>query len=343
MTAAEKWRLVWKIVATVTPISALIGMVLGYFLGENNAASILAGGVIGALLSLEMTSFEVAWAVGLLPRGWREAPFLVVLFTRSLTWLFMIVVGIGIPLLLIARVSPDELVSGQFGWTVAATFVFAVILNFTLQVSRLLGPGVLSSLLVGRYYRPREETRIFLLVDLRGSSQIAEKLGNLRYHAFLKRFIADISTNGVRYGAEIHRYVGDEVILTWRQHEGAKSGACIKAALAMLDHFESAGPRYLREFGVEPAIWAGMHLGPVVTGEVGTVKHEIVYLGDTLNVAARIEQACRQFQRSFIASAAILDAVQMPKGAMAESLGEVELRGIGSSLELYAIVHTEKG
>ena len=113
-------------------------------------------------------------------------------------------------------------------------FVFALLINFTVQVDRLLGRGVLVSLLLGRYHRPREEVRIFLLVDLRDSSRIAEELGNMRYLAFLKRFIADISTSAIRFGGRIYRYVGDQVILTWKQVDGALRKSRLSVKLALL-------------------------------------------------------------------------------------------------------------
>jgi len=337
VSRSEQWQTVLRITVIVLPFSVLFGCVLGYFLGESDGTSVVAGGFIGGLLALGTVTFDVSWGVGLVSRRWREAPFLVILVTRSLVWLAIIVVGISVPLLLVAEVPTDELATAEMGWTVAATFAVAIAINFTLLIARLLGPGVLPSLLLGRYHRPREEVRIFLLVDLRESSGIAERLGNLRYHAFLKRFIADVSANAVRFGAEIHRYVGDEVILTWRAAEGLRNAACLRFAWAMQKHLDEAAPEYFAAFGVAPQTWAGMHMGPVVTGEVGTLKHEIVYLGDTLNTAARIEQACRTFQRPFLVSSAVVEKLDLPAEANAENLGPVELRGIGTPLELYAV------
>ena len=78
----------------------------------------------------------------------------------------------------------------------------------------------------------------------------------------------------------------------------------------------------------------------MVTGEIGNVKHEIAYLGDTLNTSARIEQACREFQRQFLASADVIEALELPAHVESESLGPIELRGIGSSVELLALTRT---
>jgi len=195
-------------------------------------------------------------------------------------------------------------------------------------------------LILGRYHRPREEVRIFLLIDLRGSTQITERLGNLRYHGFLKRFISDVTTSAMRHGGEVHRYVGDEIILTWKERKGLKDAACVKSVFAITDAFEAGGDEYMDDFGVVPSIWASLHIGPVVTGEIGNFKHEIAYLGDTLNTSARIEEACRQFQKPFLASADMVDALDLPSDVEAEGLGPIELRGLRSSIELFAITRT---
>lgn len=338
MTHAEKWRTLARILAITAPAGAVIGLGLGWLLGSAGP-SMAAGAVIGLLVTAGMVAFNVSWAIGLIPRGWREAPFLVVLLTRSLVWAAMIVVGVSLPLLTIAGLSVAELVDRQFVISIAASFVAALLFNFVAQVDRLLGRGVLVSLVLGRYHRPREEVRVFLLIDLRGSTQIAERLGNLRYHAFLSRFISDVTAAVLRYRAEVHRYVGDEVILTWTAEDGLRDARCINAAFAIADALDAAPTRatYEADFGVVPTFWAGLHLGPVVTGEIGTVKHEIVFLGDTLNAAARIQEASKELQRPVLASGEVISAVSLPDGVAAESLGKIDLRGVDGAMELFAL------
>ncbi len=337
VTRSEQWQIMARVLAAVTPLGALIGLIPGYFLGDGTTRSIVTGALIGFLIAAGMVAFDVGWAVGLIPRGWREAPFLVVLVTRSLAWLAIIVTTIAVPLLTIGGVAWNELVDPGLAWSVVISFVAALVINFIAQVNRLLGRGVLVGLILGRYHRPREEVRIFLFVDLRSSTQIAEKLGNLRYHAFLKRFVADVSTSALRHGADIHRFVGDEVVLTWTERKGLENAACIQTVFAMADAIDHSSGDYLAEFGAVPSFWAGLHMGPVVTGEIGTVKHEIVYLGDTPNTTARIEQACRDFERTFLASGDVVEAVTIPDGITVESLGPIDLRGVGNSVELFAL------
>lgn len=336
MTRAEKWQTVARVVAITAPFGVIVGVVLN-LPGNDGGRSLAAGGLIGLLITVGMVSFEVSWAVDLIPRRWKEASFLMILVTRSLVWLAIIVIGISVPLLAFNEAELKDLREPTVALSVGVSFVAALVINFIGQVNRLLGRGVLVRLILGRYHRPREENRIFLFIDLRGSTQITEQLGNLRYHGFLKRFIGDVTTSAMRFGAEVHRYVGDEIILTWKERRGLKDAACVRSVFAMADAFEQGSDEYMHEFGVVPSTWASLHIGPVVTGEIGNFKHEIVYLGDTLNTSARIEQACRQFQRPFLASASLVDALQLPSDLEAESLGPVELRGVNDPIELFAI------
>ena len=311
MTDAEKWRLLAKVLAFSVPGGLLIGLALGWFIG-GTGASLASGAVTGVLVSMGFVSFEVSWAFELIPRRWREAPFLVVILSRSLVWLAILVAGIGLPLSLIVRVSLSELVDQTFVTVVAVSFVAALVANFVGQVNRLLGRGVLVHLIVGKYHRPRQETRVFLLIDLRESTQIAERLGNLRYHNFLKRFIADVTASVWRYRGEVHRYVGDQVILTWSAEEGLRDARCVEVVFAIADRLEAARPVYEADFRTAPSFWAGLHVGPVVTGEIGTIKHEI-------------------------ASAEVIAAVDLPSELTSKSIGAIKLRGVEDSVELFAI------
>ena len=85
---------------------------------------------------------------------------------------------------------------------------------------------------------------------------------------------------------------------------------------------------------------AGLHCGPVVTGEMGSVRREIVFLGDTVNTAARIQELCRQTGDRVLASADLIDRLELPAGVAKRSLGDLRLRGKGADLALYALTKT---
>jgi len=66
---------------------------------------------------------------------------------------------------------------------IAAMLVWALMVGttqFMLQVSDKFGPGNLWRFIRGRYYQPRQEERIFMFLDLKSATTIAEKIGDER-------------------------------------------------------------------------------------------------------------------------------------------------------------------
>jgi len=125
--------------------------------------------------------------------------------------------------------------------------------------------------------------------------------------------------------------------VTWPLADGLKDARCLRACFKAKDRLAELGPAYQSEFGRSVEFRAGLHCGPVVVGEMGTVKKEIALLGDTLNTAARLVDACRDGGKSVIASAVLLDQLTLPHGITAQPLGPILLRGKESAVELFSM------
>ena len=210
--------------------------------------------------------------------------------------------------------------------------------NLLVGVNELLGPGVLFAFVGGRYAQPRREERVLLFIDMRSSTAIAERVGEERFLDLLNRFILDLSLAIVEAGGEIHKYVGDEVIVTWRLKPGANEARSVRACFAAYDRLVAQGPSYERDFGFRVDFRAALHCGTVVVGELGYLKKEIALIGDAMNTAARILEACRDTGCRVLASAALLERLAaLPAGVDARPLGPLPVRGKEHALELYAL------
>ena len=218
------------------------------------------------------------------------------------------------------------------------SFAVAIGINLAFTFSRLLGTRILISLVTGRYHRPREEERIVLFLDVKGSTQLAERLGDKQFHRFLNRVFFDVSDPVAEAGGEIYRYVGDEIIATWTMKRGLRQAACLNCVFAIEDALAARRAQYLSEFGAQPQLRGAIHAGTLIIGEMGDWKREIVMLGDTMNTTARIEDICRVKHCDYIASADVLERIAMlPPGVCAQSLGSVELSGKKHSISLFAL------
>ena len=205
------------------------------------------------------------------------------------------------------------------------------------QVKLMFGPGVLWKLVSAQFYYPKEEERIFMFLDLRSSTTIAEKLGHIRYSRLIQDCFNDLGIVE-QHQAAIYQYVGDEVILTWELKEGIKSGNCIKAFFAFQNQLKVRKAYYQKEYQVQPVFKAGLHFGRVTVSEVGKYKREIAYHGDAINTAARIQGKCNEFKKDFLISRKLLDRLE-PKGIETEEIGFVELKGKEEKVEVLSITH----
>ena len=209
--------------------------------------------------------------------------------------------------------------------------------EFFLQIDNKFGPGILFNFIKGTYRTPKREERIFMFVDLKSSTSIAEKLGNEKYHAFLKDFFRDITDPILMSGGQIYQYVGDEVVVSWPQHKTEINLQSLQCYFDMQTKIASAGSRYQEKYGIIPQFKAGMYHGRVTAGEIGVIKRDITYSGDVLNTAARIQSKCNEYAVTFLTSKSLIDLMSLPAQFKSHSLGFIPLRGKGEAIELCTV------
>ncbi|HEX7905426.1 MAG TPA: adenylate/guanylate cyclase domain-containing protein [Chitinophagaceae bacterium] len=216
-------------------------------------------------------------------------------------------------------------------------FFMTLLINFINQVNKKYGPGVLVPLLLGKYRRPREEERIFMFMDLKSSTTLAEKLGHLRYSSFIRDSFMDINNVVSSYDAEIYQYAGDEMVLSWRMADGISNASCIRFYFACRQEFFKRTSYYQDHYGILPEFKAGVHGGIVTAVEIGNIKRDIAYHGDVLNTAARIQGLCNEYDQQLLVSTTLLKKIDLAGALRAETLGHVILKGKKEVVEIAGI------
>lgn len=205
-----------------------------------------------------------------------------------------------------------------------------------LEISDKYGPGGLRNLIRGRYNKPRKEHRIFLFLDINDSTTIAEKIGHEKYFNMLHDFFADITEPIIANWGHIYQYVGDEVVICWKNTPKNKA-RCLNFIMQAVQVFQRKENYYMKEYGVVPTFKAGIHAGDVTVGYVGIIKKDLVFSGDTLNTTARIRSKCHELKHSFIASIDFLHDFDIPGNCQTTELGEMEFKGRKEKSKVYSI------
>ena len=205
-----------------------------------------------------------------------------------------------------------------------------------IEVTDKYGPGGFWSMMRGKYNKPQIENRIFVFLDINNATTIAEKLGHTRYFRLLREFFADITIPILANGGEIYQYVGDEVVLSWKNTPLNKI-KCLKFIRNAYFILKRKEPRYMKRFGVAPSFKTGIHAGEVTAGVIGIVKKDLVYSGDTLNTTARIRGKCHELNEAFVLSGDFLVDFHTPHSYHIAEIGEMEFKGRVEKEKLYSL------
>ena len=204
-----------------------------------------------------------------------------------------------------------------------------------LMVNDKYGPGVFPDYLMGRYFSPKKERRIFMFADLKNATGIAEALVEEKYFNFLKDFFRDIAPAIVQTHGEVYQYVGDEIVVTWKMKWGIKNANALQCYYSMRKIIKFKAPKYLSKYDTVPEFRVGYHFGSVMVGEIGQIKRDIAFSGDVLNTASRIKGLCSELDVDILASKEFANiAYKLPKNVVRYDIGKEKLRGKADEIEL---------
>jgi adenylate cyclase len=322
----------------VIVIASMIGAAV-YTLaqGFTSAADIAVGLVYGLLISVSIAGISLFVLDGPMRAWLRGLPFTANLMVRSAIYAAIIVPILFFQLgAVVAGVAPDPSHKG-FWIDIIYAVLFLVVANLVLGIANIIGPRAFLNFIIGRYHTPIEENRFVLFVDIAGSTGLAERLGGVGIHRFLDRTFRLLTVAVVDYRGEVLDYVGDEVIVTWREASGAVDCRPLQCFVAMRDELARASGQFESEFGAAPRIRGSLHFGSVIVGEIGDIKRAIVFNGDVMNTAARLEELSRNVDGGFLASRAAMQRFSSVPPFAVSDLGRLPIRGRGDGIDVVGI------
>ncbi len=213
----------------------------------------------------------------------------------------------------------------------------SLVFSFIKMAVEKFGSSTFFSMLIGKYRKPTEEQRIFMFLDLKDSTSIAENLGHFRYSSFIQDCFLDLNQVIEKYEAEVYQYVGDEAVLSWSYKKGIYRNNCVHLFFAFQHRIEKRKVYYREKYGVVPEFKAGLHGGKLIVVEVGSIKKELAYHGDVINTTARIQSECNSYGELLLISKALLKHLAIGQSYTTSDLGNLRLKGKQQSIQMYAI------
>jgi adenylate cyclase len=193
----------------------------------------------------------------------------------------------------------------------------------------------------------RRQKVAVLFVDIVGFTGMAEALAPEAVVAMLRDFHQRMAARIFDCGGTVEKYIGDEIFAVFglptpSPHDAANALRC---ASLMLKELEVWNTERTTRRETPLAIGIGLNYGPAVLGDVGT-EHSLSFtvIGDTVNVASRLQSLTRELKTPLVVADAILtqiaggrpvDTASLP--LRLEDQGERELRGRSAAIRVWKL------
>ncbi len=153
-----------------------------------------------------------------------------------------------------------------------------------------------------------------LFADIRDFTPFVEQ--NLAHDVthMLNRYFTAIVDAMQPHGAYVDKYIGDGIMVLFGLDPQRREHPCldaVHAALAIQRAVAQQNPYFEKYFGHRFVCGVGVHFGPAVIGDIGSWrKSQLTALGDTVNVASRIESTTKQLGHSILISEQVARALR---------------------------------
>ena len=215
-------------------------------------------------------------------------------------------------------------------------YISVFLINFLKGTMKKVGRGNFRSWILGMLNKPMEQTRIFMFIDMKSSTTIAEKLKHKKYSHLVQDVFNDLSVVD-NYQGEIYQYLGDGAIISWSVKDGLRRNNCLNAFYAFTKVIHRRRRYYKRKYGQVPGFKAGAHVGDVMVLQVGQIRRDISYNGDTINTAARIESVCNDYRQNFLISGDLYGMLRYKSGLNIKNVDKIKLKGKRKEIDIYQV------
>ncbi|WP_238786817.1 adenylate/guanylate cyclase domain-containing protein [Ferrimonas lipolytica] len=210
-------------------------------------------------------------------------------------------------------------------------------LAFFEQVVLLVGSRNLINMGVGNYHRPRQEERVFLFIDMVGSTAHAEAIGDFQFSRLVQDCFDLLSGCVTRQKGEIYRYIGDAAMISWELNRDRNLEHSLDLYYEFVQIIGWHKNYFEENYGFVPRFKGAVHGGRVMTAVVGVNKQEISYFSDVINTLARLQDQCGPLKQDLLLSGQIRHRLGDTANYNIESIGPMRLKGKQHEVEVFAV------
>ncbi len=177
-----------------------------------------------------------------------------------------------------------------------------------------------------------------MFADLREFTPLAERLGPQQVIELLNRYFSHLSVPIAEANGFIDSYNGDEIMALF----GLPAHLAVEAGTKMCRALEEFNTDSLARGGPELRMGIGVNTGPLVLGTVGGQdRMKCGVVGDTVNLASRVEQLTKVYHAPFLIGERTFRCLQEPAAFSIRMVDRVAVKGRAQAIELYEVLDAE--
>ena len=180
-----------------------------------------------------------------------------------------------------------------------------------------------------------------MFLDIRNFTSFSERISPQQVVAFLDVLFEPLVTIVNRHGGIVNKFLGDGFMAVFGAPiaDGHPCREAIASALEIVAEVE----KMVADGKIPPTkVGIGVHAGEAITGTVGSrARKEYTVIGDTVNLASRIEQLTKKFNAQILVSEALWERAKeehdTPLDLPAEAMEKTEVKGREALVQVYKI------
>lgn len=178
-----------------------------------------------------------------------------------------------------------------------------------------------------------------LFADIRGFTSMSENMSAEEVSVILNDYFTEVEPIISKYNGVINKFIGDAVMAIFGEPIQDKNHALnsVKCANEMLKKVAELQQKWLEEGKPKIEIGIGINTGEAFVGNIGSeIRLEYTVIGDTVNLASRIESYNKVYKTNFLISSTTYEKVRSIADVI--KISEVSIRGKARKLNIYEVL-----
>ncbi len=213
------------------------------------------------------------------------------------------------------------------------------------RLAQFFSPAVLREITRQRSDRALSSQRRLVTVlfsDIRGFTSISERVEPEQVAALLSEYLTEMTEVVFRHHGAVDKYIGDSIMALYNApfDDPDHAANAVRTALELQERTLAVSAHWEAQLGAQIRIGVGISTGEVVVGTLGSRQRlEYTAIGDTVNLASRVEGLTREYEASIIVTESTCALVR--ERFLIRELGAVPVRGRARPVQIYGILPTD--